>query len=109
MKMPSLSVLLFFLIFSNCSYAQFRCGARIVDIGDNLEEVLKKCGPPTIQKQGAGMRGEYVPNTGAYVYNPNDQVVIDEWIYNRGSRRLQQYLRFENGILKEIRSLNYGD
>ena len=33
------------------------------------------------------------------------EVVVEEWIYNFGRRRLQKYLRFENGRLTEIKDL----
>jgi hypothetical protein len=35
-------------------------------------------------------------------------IIVEEWVYNFGSSRLQQYLRFENGRLMEIRNLERG-
>ncbi|MEQ1528847.1 MAG: DUF2845 domain-containing protein, partial [Methylococcales bacterium] len=32
----------------------------------------------------------------------------EEWVYNFGRSRLKQHLRFENGVLKEIRNLGRG-
>jgi hypothetical protein len=37
-----------------------------------------------------------------------EEIQIEEWVYNFGSSRLKQYLRFENGELKEIKSLGRG-
>jgi len=37
-----------------------------------------------------------------------EEIQVDEWVYNLGRLRLRQYLRFENGRLKEVKSLGRG-
>ncbi len=37
-----------------------------------------------------------------------ESVSVDLWTYNFGARRFMRQLRFENGILKDIKSLRYG-
>jgi hypothetical protein len=37
-----------------------------------------------------------------------EQVKIEEWTYNLGTTRFVRYLRFENGILTEIRTGDKG-
>ena len=111
MRKLSLTLLLLLLIFSNCSYADFRCGTHVVDIGDLKEDVLRECGPPTIETRSYGTHSHLyydfgeAPESGS---SPEDQGFIDEWIYNYGPRHFRQYLRFENGVLQETRSLSYG-
>jgi hypothetical protein len=109
MKSPLVPALLFLVCFSGTSQAALRCGQYLVDIGDYEADVLQRCGPPTIQDRRYGLRGQEIRDPGNTLeFNRYDQVVIDEWIYNFGPRHLKQYLRFENNILKEIRSLGYG-
>ncbi|MGR8935118.1 MAG: DUF2845 domain-containing protein [Gammaproteobacteria bacterium] len=100
---------LFFLAFSNSSYAALRCGNSLIDIGDYKGDVLRLCGPPAIKERHYGVKGQELRDFGNTLeFNRYEQVTIDEWIYNFGPRRLQQYLRFENGVLREIRDLGYG-
>lgn len=109
MKTSHLLLLLFFLTLSNGSLAAMRCGNLLVDIGDYKADVLRICGSPATKERYYGVRGQELRDPGNTLeFNRYDQIVIDEWIYNFGPRRLQQYLRFENGVLKEIRSLGYG-
>ena len=37
-----------------------------------------------------------------------DEVKVETWIYNFGSMRFKQYLRFENDVLVEIKTLGRG-
>lgn len=89
-------------------------------------DVYKKCGAASsveshierrstgniIQSQQYyGTQGNAYPN-GGFGYGQNNttqvEITVEEWIYNFGSSRLQQYLRFENGKLIEIRNLSRG-
>ena len=120
MKPIKFFLLLLCLIFSCPSFA-LRCGHELVDIGDNKNDVYDKCGEPEsinshIERRGASniasIRRRLNPglsfNYGQEQYAEVD-VMIDEWIYDFGRRRLQHYLRFENGSLKEIKTLGRGD
>ena len=42
-------------------------------------------------------------STGAFV-----DVSVETWVYNFGSTRLMQQLRFENSVLVEVIALDYG-
>lgn len=109
MKMPSFAILLLLLAFSHNSLAALRCGNKLVDIGDYKADVLRICGPPATQERRYGVKGQESRDFGNTLeQNRYDQVIIDEWVYNFGSRRLQQLLLFENGVLIEIRDLGYG-
>ncbi len=41
-------------------------------------------------------------------YNPVQAVAVEEWLFNRGSNRFMQLLRFENERLVEIHTVGYG-
>jgi len=111
-------------LFSQSVFA-LRCGHVLVNIGDTKHDVIEKCGEPESMESHIERRGEenyangsqfngrrQYPRTGIN-YGQNRyvevEVVIDEWIYDFGRRRLQQYLRFENGRLKEVKSAGRGD
>jgi hypothetical protein len=93
----------------------FRCGTQLVGEGDTRAEVIQKCGEPTfvdsweeelIQRDFGTFR-DYDPRTGRYEGSREPflvkiQVKIELWTYNLGSTQFIRYLRFENGILKEI-------
>ena len=108
-----------------CSEAAFalRCGHVLVNLGDSKRNVIEKCGEPEsidthIERRGAenrvGVRHNYGRNPRTGINYGQKQyfeieVVVEEWIYDFGRRRLQQYLRFENGRLKEVKSIGRGN
>ncbi len=101
-------VLVLSLLTINAS-AAMRCGHKLVQLGDYKGDVLARCGEPeSIENRTKIM--------GSTLHHPNrtldiqqyEEIQIEEWVYNFGSSRLQQYLRFENGQLKEINSLGRG-
>ncbi len=93
----------------------FRCGTELISAGDTRNKVLQKCGEPTaidsweeerIQKDYRTIR-DYDPRTSQYEWSREPFLIkitvkIELWTYNPGSTRFIRYLRFENGILKEI-------
>lgn len=93
----------------------FRCGTHLVSVKDTRDEVIQKCGEPTsvdsweeerIQRDFRTVR-DYDPRTERYEWSREPflvkvQVKIELWTYNLGPTRFIRYLRFENGILKEI-------
>lgn len=119
------NLLLLLSVISSYPVFALRCGHQLVDLGDYKEDVIDKCGRPEsidvhIERRGARnfvggssnliqryQNGSSI-NYGQQQYVEID-VVVEEWIYNFGRRKLQQYLRFENGRLKEIKSLGRGD
>ncbi|QPK63658.1 DUF2845 domain-containing protein [Methylomonas sp. LL1] len=87
----------------------FRCGRQLVQEGDHKLDVLEKCGEPEWTDQritvvASRLRHPY----GALEYDQYEEIVIDEWVYNFGSRKFKQFLQFENGVLKKIKNLSYG-
>src|SRR5574343_415246 len=87
-----------------------RCGRQLVQVGDHKLDVLDRCGEPQWTDQRMGVRGNRLRHPyGALELDQFEQVLIDEWVYNFGPRKFKQYLYFENGILKKIDNLDYGD
>lgn len=89
--------------------AAMRCGNVIVEVGDHKINVLKKCGEPVLTERRTRIVGQELHHPGRTLdINQYEEIIIDEWIYNFGPRKLMQYLRFENNILMEIDDLGYG-
>jgi hypothetical protein len=111
----AIALLSILCIFGSVGAASaFRCGTQLVSEGDTRAEVIQKCGDPTfvdsweeeLIQRDYGVR-DYDPRTGRYQGSREPflvkvQVKIDLWTYNLGSTQFTRYLRFENGILKEI-------
>jgi hypothetical protein len=96
----------------------FRCGTQVVSIGDMRSEVSQMCGEPTFVDSWEEERIQRDFGTGTIRYYRDHstgqrgwyreplfvkvQVKIERWTYNLGSTQFIRYLRFENGVLKEI-------
>ena len=103
-----------------------RCGNKLVLKGDHQAKILRFCGDPTHMLQRAIYRSrptrqftsrhsdsrrvrealgddEILISTRSFV-----EVLIEEWTYNLGPRKLMRVIRFENGIVTDVRHLGYG-
>jgi hypothetical protein len=106
------------ILFTPESSFAFRCGAKLITVGDRKAEVVSKCGPPDWQDSWQEQRIERVfvkphsfkgPFSGTRVPIATVvQVTIDEWTYNLGPSYFIRILRFENNILKDIETGDYG-
>ncbi len=86
-----------------------RCGRELVHKGDHKADVLYKCGEPDWTDERYVVRGNRLRHPyGALESSEFEEILIEEWIYNFGPRSFKQFLQFENGILKDIRKLDYG-
>lgn len=108
MKRANLLIFWLSLFFSNTVFA-LRCGNSLVDIGDYKTDVYEKCGAP----ESIDKRTKIIGNTFHFPYRTidteeYDEVKVETWIYNFGSMRFKQYLRFENDMLVEIKTLGRG-
>ncbi len=98
----------------------FRCGNKIVRVDMHEQEVIKVCGEPTsmryigrtlraydvpiTRRRAPGITERYYPGWGSYA----QEVVVTEYIYNFGPRKLMRRLLFEGGILVSIETIGYG-
>jgi hypothetical protein len=106
----------------------FRCNGRIVSDGDPQDKVRHICGEPTSARQfavwRAGIpRGRVIRETtlrsGDATIEATEEelalhdrsvveVLIEEWTYNFGPRKLMRVVRFENGLVTGVSHLGYG-
>ncbi len=99
-----------------------RCGNKLVQRGDPIPKVLKYCGEPVATQQRSIVRrgiprsrvfrdrrlrdyseDELLINDRSYV-----EVLVEEWTYNFGPRKLMRIIRFENGLVADVTELGYG-
>ena len=95
----------------------FRCGNRIVTKDMHEAEVRRACGEPaTMRHIGRALRNVNVPIRGrvggwSTEYFPGyaftQEVIVTEYVYNFGPRKLMRRLIFEGGMLVSIESLGY--
>lgn len=86
-----------------------RCGSDIVTRGDHLLEVLEYCGEPAlreefvVRKPVARQQHHLLPD-----YPVIEPVTVREWTYDFGPNRFMRKIRFEDGVIKKIKTLNKG-
>ena len=86
-----------------------RCGNALITRGDNVLRVQHECGDPTYASQFVvyGTRPVFNPLLNLYA-EVTIPITVEEWTYNLGPTRFMQRLRFENGELIRIETLEYG-
>ena len=86
-----------------------RCRNALITRGDNLLRVQHECGTPTYATQYVvyGFRPVFNGVLGTYA-DQSIPITVEEWTYNLGPTRFMRKLRFENGELVSIESLEYG-
>lgn len=105
----------------------FRCQSRLVTEGDPQSKVRHFCGEPTsIQRSVIYRSGIPAGRVSGLTVRSGDselrytqeellvhqrsvvEVLVEEWTYNLGPNRLMRVVRFENGVVTDIRLLSYG-
>jgi len=87
------------------------CGNRLITQGDSLAKVATLCGNPTQvdrksilrQASGSWVNGQWIASAGAQV-----EIPVEVWLYNLGPDRLMRQIRFEDGRVVKIETLDYG-
>ena len=108
------------LLLSSTSAFAFRCGRKLVTENMHEIEVRNVCGAPTTSRNlgytlrsisylhgnriNGGLSGVRYPGHGVL----SEQVVLTEYVYNFGPRKLMRRLLFEGGVLVQIETLGYG-
>ena len=86
-----------------------RCGSRLVSVGDHVVEVFKHCGIPVYEEQTTLVKTErYRAHRFHRVRLREREVLVRTLTYNFGPRRFMQEIRVEDGVVKQIRRLDYG-
>lgn len=117
--LAAISLLLIVALAASPAHA-FRCKNKIVKDGMHEQQVVAICGQPTALRHiGYALRSvsygnRYVSPGGlTRGYYPgyatlSEQVVVTEYIYNFGPRKLMRRLVFEGGVLVRIETIGYG-
>ncbi|MGZ8190567.1 MAG: DUF2845 domain-containing protein [Methylococcaceae bacterium] len=119
MRFFGMLALMLSLALSDVAYA-LRCGHALVQVGDHKHEVSKKCGEPDSIEQhfeiravqssvNAANRHSKNPLRYGQKYYTQIEISVEEWIYDFGRSRFGQLLRFENGVLTDIKDLERGE
>lgn len=117
-KLALTAVLLLAIGYADPAHA-FRCKTKLVKEGMHEQQVIAVCGEPTSRRHmGYAVRGvpygwRRVTPGGREIWYPRggtltEEVVVTEWIYNFGPRKLMRRLIFHGGILVEIDTVGYG-
>ena len=89
--------------------AGMRCGSRLISEGDHKIEVLNKCGEPAlIEPLGYGQYSVWPHYARGAHRHYTAYAFIEEWTYNFGPRRFMRLVRFADGKVIRIISLDYG-
>ena len=83
-----------------------RCGNDIIELGYDKYTVQDICGEP----ESIANRTKVVGTTLHHPHRTLDiqqfeEVQVEEWVYNFGRNRIKEILRFENGLLVDIKDL----
>jgi hypothetical protein len=78
------------------AHASMRCNGALIDEGDLIPEVLRKCGPPAERQ----VVSPALDQSGRVIHGA---VTVENWIYGPDNGMYRQ-LRFIDGKLVEIRS-----
>lgn len=103
-------VVVLLLICTQAAHA-LRCDRHLISEGDFAFEVLHHCGEPLQKRswQEYPRQRLYDDTLGAYRYEYlGKPVLMQEWIYNFGPRRLMRRLTFRASELIKIETLDYG-
>ena len=121
-----LSTILSIFLFTNANASSLRCGVRLITVGDFKARVLAECGEPDHVEVWEeervysfrdhpgyyGIYENYEYSTRNYEhgspYRIRKLVLVEEWTYNHGPGRFMDHLRLENGIVRGIKSGDYG-
>ncbi len=112
--------LLFLLLISDPAHA-FRCKTKLVKDGMHEQQVIAVCGQPTTKRiLGTALRGYHYGNRRSHrggfssqrIYpggtTLTEEIIITEYVYNFGPRKLMRRLIFEGGVLVTIETIGYG-
>ncbi|MEI7591385.1 MAG: DUF2845 domain-containing protein [Deltaproteobacteria bacterium] len=93
------------LTFVSTAYA-FRCGDRIVSIGESRSKVLIMCGEPTTKEKGSSKNKKKAKQNNKDG-NAEDSG-IEKWYYNCGANDFIYVLTFRSGKLAKETTEGYG-
>lgn len=109
MRLVPASVISLILLCLSQPALAFRCGNDLVQKGDHVLQVLKACGEPAYKEEWVEEKAVLERPHRLLPYRHTFKAVsVKEWTYNFGPRKFMRMIRFENGVVKDIESLDYG-
>ncbi len=85
---------------AHASSAGMRCGSHLITDGMHESEVKALCGEPSSER--------IIGYIGRGHHGYHREVLVTEFVYNFGPRKLMRALRFEGGRLVLIETIGYG-
>jgi hypothetical protein len=87
-----------------------RCGNRLISSGDTIDKVLTLCGEPRSREHRTILRRPSYDYGGRIIYFGDGfvEVPVEIWTFNFGPNRLMRRIRFVDGEVDNIDTLDYG-
>ena len=89
-----------------------RCGNKLIMHGKSMAAVSAYCGRPTLVQRGFKVSDTTIRVGGRQVsrsHSVGTEIPVDTWTYNRGPGKLMMSIRFVDGKVVAIRTLQeYG-
>ncbi|HYM34147.1 MAG TPA: DUF2845 domain-containing protein [Steroidobacteraceae bacterium] len=85
-----------------------RCGSRLVLAGDTRSSVRHKCGEPVDVTHKTVLRRPSYVFHGRIYYGDEVAVDVESWTYNFGPNKFMRRVRFVDGIVEDVETLDYG-
>jgi hypothetical protein len=103
-------LLALFLLSLPVAAESMRCGSKLVTDGDTMDKVRQLCGEPSAISRTEIMRIPQVWIGGRPYAVSNEAVAVpvETWTYNFGKYKLMRRVRFEDGVLTKIETLEHG-
>ncbi|MFO1375454.1 MAG: DUF2845 domain-containing protein [Steroidobacteraceae bacterium] len=88
----------------------FRCGVRLVTDGTTMAEVRSLCGEPVsvIRREVWRRPAMWIKGRRYFLSDSEVAVPVEYWTYNFGPHRLMRRVRFEDGVVTDIETLEHG-
>ena len=88
----------------------FRCGVRLVTDGTTMAEVHSLCGEPAavVRREVWRRPSMWINGRRYHVSDDEVPVPVEYWTYNLGPHRLMRRVRFEDGVVTDIETLEHG-
>jgi hypothetical protein len=106
-----LSAALFLIVANHVWGDTIRCGNSLVEVGDSMVTVRALCGAPTMVQHGVKVKATTVGgDQGSQSHTVAAEVPVDTWTYNRGPNKFLVNIRFVDGQVVAITTLDqYGN
>lgn len=97
------------VLFGSHAYADgLRCGSKLVLMGDTRASVRNKCGEPTDITHSTRVKQPTFVFRGRLYHGEETAVDVENWTYNFGPNKFMRRVRFVDGIVEDVETLDYG-